>query len=119
MANALPQLAPGKIHTRNVFDVLEGLPKGEGAKNILICVDFNVPMTPEFKITDDLRIRGALPTIQAVLKSKNNCILMSHMGRPKLVQKGEDANGAKKKQLTLNHVVKILNELSGIGYQDL
>jgi 3-phosphoglycerate kinase len=82
MADTMPQLAPGQVRKRNVFDVLEGLPKGEGAKNILIRVDFNVPMTPEFEITDDSRIRGALPTIQAVLKAKNNCILMSHMGRP-------------------------------------
>jgi phosphoglycerate kinase len=49
-----------------------------------------------------------------VLKAKNNCILMSHMGRPKLVQKGEDADGTQKKQLTLNHVVKSLSDLSGI-----
>lgn len=87
----MPQLPPGATRKRNVFDVLEQLkkdtPADAPAKKVLIRVDFNVPMNSEGKITDDSRIRGALPTIRAVLKAKCNAVLVSHMGRPKLVQK--------------------------------
>jgi phosphoglycerate kinase len=81
---------------RNVLDVLEELEKArsssespdDAAKTILVRVDFNVPMDSSTgQITDDSRIRGALPTIQAIIKSKHNAVLVSHMGRPKLVQK--------------------------------
>ena len=95
---------------RNVSDVLKEL---QGNKNVLVRVDFNVPMTPDtFAITDDSRIRGALPTIETILNAGHNCILMSHMGRPKLVQKGEDADGSQRKSLTLKHVQARLAELS-------
>jgi len=74
---------------RNVFDVLEVLQaKGpEKAPTVLVRVDFNVPMDKSGNITDDSRIRGALPTIEAVVGAKCNAVLVSHMGRPKLVQK--------------------------------
>lgn len=98
---------------RNVFDVLETLGTGtDGAKNILVRVDFNVPMNENLEITDDSRIRGALPTIRAILEQSHNAILMSHMGRPKLVQKGEDADGKQRKQLSLKNVVGRLETLS-------
>jgi hypothetical protein len=69
-------MAPRK---RNVDDVLAALPKGEGAKNVFVRVDFNVPMDGDGRITDDSRIKGAIPTIEKILKSGNNAILMSHM----------------------------------------
>lgn len=109
----MPPTVPGQPRKRNIFDVLESLPTGE-TKNILIRVDFNVPMNAEFEITDDSRIRGALPSIQAILKAKHNAILMSHMGRPKLVQKGEDTDGAQRKAMSLVHVQKRLSELAGV-----
>lgn len=84
----------------------------EGARNILVRVDFNVPMDADFKITDDSRIRGAIPTIDTILKSGNNAILMSHMGRPKKVQSGEDADGSQRKALSLIHVLPRLTELT-------
>jgi len=107
----MPTYAPGQTRKRNVNDVLESLDK-DGAKNILVRVDFNVPMDADFNITDDSRIRGAIPTIDIILKSGNNAILMSHMGRPKKVQKGED-DGTQRAALSLVHIVPRLKELTG------
>jgi phosphoglycerate kinase len=52
-------------------------------KAVLMRVDFNVPLDEQQRITDDLRIRMALPTITSVLDRKGKLILMSHLGRPK------------------------------------
>jgi len=52
-------------------------------KTVLMRVDFNVPLDDQQRITDDLRIRMALPTITSVLDRKGKLILMSHLGRPK------------------------------------
>jgi phosphoglycerate kinase len=52
-------------------------------KTVLMRVDFNVPLDEALKITDDLRIRMALPTIKSVLDRKGKLILISHLGRPK------------------------------------
>ena len=120
-SNPIPQLAPGQVRKRNVFDILEMFDAdnapGTTAKNILIRVDFNVPMTATQEITDDSRIKGALPTIAAVLKAKHNCILMSHMGRPKQVQSATDADGSERASLSLTHVVDRLSELTSTKVQ--
>lgn len=52
-------------------------------KRVLVRVDFNVPFDENLKITDDIRITSALPTINKIMKEGGKTILMSHLGRPK------------------------------------
>lgn len=52
-------------------------------KKVIVRVDFNVPLDENGKITDDTRIRGALPTLKKVLADGGALIIMSHMGKPK------------------------------------
>ncbi|MEP6675199.1 MAG: phosphoglycerate kinase [Ferruginibacter sp.] len=68
----------------------------------LVRVDFNVPMDDAFNITDDTRIRGALPTIKKIIADGGKVILMSHLGRPK--------DGPSDK-FSLKHLVKHLYSL--------
>ncbi|WP_431292500.1 phosphoglycerate kinase [Pedobacter sp. P26] len=74
-------------------------------KKALIRVDFNVPLDDEFKITDDKRIRAALPTISKILKDGGAVILMSHLGRPK--------DGPTDKY-SLKHILTDLSALVGV-----
>lgn len=52
-------------------------------KKAIVRVDFNVPLNENGVITDDTRIRGALPTLKKILADGGACIIMSHMGKPK------------------------------------
>lgn len=71
-------------------------------------VDFNVPLDKSFHITDDTRIRAAIPTIKKVLADGGAVILMSHMGRPQKKDGSLDREGT-----TLQHIIPHLSELLG------
>lgn len=74
-------------------------------KRAIIRVDFNVPLDKQtLSVTDDTRIRGALPTIQKVLGDGGAAILMSHLGRP---------NGQPQERYSLRHVLPALEQLLG------
>lgn len=72
-------------------------------KRVLVRVDFNVPLEGT-KITDDTRIRGAIPTIEYVINNGGKAILMSHLGRP---------DGAFVPKYSLKPVAERLKELLG------
>jgi phosphoglycerate kinase len=71
-------------------------------KKVLIRVDFNVPLNDNFQVTDNTRIKRALPTIKKVLSAGGTPIIMSHLGRPK--------NGPEEK-FSLSHVKDELSQL--------
>lgn len=74
-------------------------------KRALIRVDFNVPLNKEtFEVTDDTRIRAAIPTIQHVLSHGGSVVLMSHLGRP---------NGVEEKY-SLKHILAHTSKLLGV-----
>src|SRR5690242_19843377 len=75
--------------------------KGQKA---LIRVDFNVPLNDKFEITDDTRMKAAIPTIRKILSDGGKVILMSHLGRPK--------DGPADKY-SLKHLVAHLSKLMG------
>jgi phosphoglycerate kinase len=116
-SSLLPALPPGATRKRNILDVLEAL-ESSASRNVLVRVDFNVPMNADGEITDDSRIRGALPTIQVILRHKCNAILVSHMGRPKLVQKNEDNEETRLERETLS-LQPVAKHLSALLNQDV
>ena len=71
-------------------------------KKLLIRVDFNVPLDEQLNITDDIRIRGVLPTLNYALDENAKVIIMSHLGRPK---------GERKPQFSLAPAAKRLSRL--------
>lgn len=73
-------------------------------KKALIRVDFNVPLDVKYNITDDTRIKAALPTLKKILDDGGSAILMSHLGRPK--------SGPEEK-FSLKHLVPHLSEKLG------
>lgn len=73
-------------------------------RKALVRVDFNVPLNDEFQITDDTRIRAAMPTLRKILNDGGSAIVMSHLGRP---DRGPE------KRFSMKHLVGRIRELSG------
>ena len=72
-------------------------------KRAIIRVDFNVPLDADFNVTDDTRIRAAIPTIKKVLAGGGSVILMSHLGRPK----------GPVDKFSLKHIIPTIEKLLG------
>jgi phosphoglycerate kinase len=85
----------------NMKKSINGLGDIKG-KRVLVRVDFNVPLDENRKVTDDTRIRAALPTIEHLRQNGAKVILVSHLGRPK---------GEAKDELRMDPVAKRLSEL--------
>lgn len=81
-------------------------------KKTLVRVDFNVPLDKAYHITDDTRIRAALPTIKHILANGGSAILMSHLGRPS--KKLKEDGSIDIERFTLSHVVPHLSDLLGV-----
>ena len=77
-------------------------------KKAIVRVDFNVPLDENGKITDDTRIRGALPTLKKILADGGALIIMSHMGKPK---------GKVNAKYSLSQVVDAVSEKLGVKVQ--
>jgi phosphoglycerate kinase len=75
-------------------------------KKAIVRVDFNVPLDENGKITDDTRIRGALPTLKKVLADGGALIIMSHMGKPK---------GKVNAKYSLSQIVDAVSEKLGVA----
>ena len=76
-------------------------------KKAIVRVDFNVPLNENFEITDDTRIRRAIPTLKKVLAGGGSLIIMSHLGRPKKVDP----------KFSLKHIVAHVSECLGVPVQ--
>ena len=76
-------------------------------KKAFVRVDFNVPLDENFHITDDTRIRAAVPTLKKILRDGGSVIIGSHLGRPK---------GATDK-FSLRHILPRVSELLGVDVQ--
>ena len=77
-------------------------------KKAIVRVDFNVPLDENGKITDDTRIRGALPTLKKVLADSGALIIMSHMGKPK---------GKVNPKFSLGQIVDAVSDALGVKVQ--
>lgn len=73
-------------------------------KKAIVRVDFNVPLNEKFEITDDTRIRAAMPTLKKVLAGGGSLIIMSHLGRPKKVDP----------KFSLKHILAHVSECLGV-----
>ena len=72
-------------------------------KKAIIRVDFNVPLNEQFEITDDTRIKAAIPTLKKVLEKGGSLIIMSHLGRPK----------GPAEKFSLKHIISRIEEYLG------
>jgi len=97
--HGLAPLTETPVRKRSVKDLTDGEVRG---KRALVRVDFNVPLDDEGRITDDTRIRAALPTLELLLDRGARLVILSHLGRPK---------GKPEAKYSLQPVAKRLAEL--------
>ena len=76
-------------------------------KKAIVRVDFNVPLNEKFEITDDTRIRAAIPTLKKVLAGGGALIIMSHLGRPK----------GPAEKFSLKHILARVEQYIGVPVQ--
>ena len=76
-------------------------------KKAIVRVDFNVPLNDQFEITDDTRIRAAIPTLKKVLAGGGALIIMSHLGRPK----------GPAEKFSLKHIIARVEQYLGVPVQ--
>ena len=90
-------------------------------KRVFLRVDFNVPLNEKKEITDDTRIRAALPTINYLLKKRCKVILASHLGRPKgkIVESLRIAPVKEPLEKLLNKQVTLASDCIGVEVEDL
>ena len=96
----------GKIQTK--YNMQQFIDSYDFAgKKAIVRVDFNVPLNEKFEITDDTRIRAAVPTLKKILEKGGSVIIMSHLGRPK----GVDP------KFSLKHIVDHVSDKLGVPVQ--
>jgi phosphoglycerate kinase len=78
-------------------------------KRVVIRVDFNVPLDAQFQVTDDTRIRAAIPTLRAVLDQGGSIVLLSHFGRP--LKKLKSDGSVDRDKFSLRNIVPKLSEI--------
>ena len=76
-------------------------------KKAFVRVDFNVPLDENFNITDDTRIRAALPTLKKIVNENGILIIGSHLGRPK----------GKEDKFSMKHILNHVSKLLGVDVQ--
>lgn len=76
-------------------------------KKAFVRVDFNVPLDADFNITDDTRIRAAMPTLKKIIADGGSPIIASHLGRPKGVEE----------KYSLKHILAHVSKLLGVDVQ--
>lgn len=90
------------------FEVMQTIDTYDfNGKKAIVRVDFNVPLDENFNITDDTRIRAAIPTLKKILAGNGALIIMSHLGRPK----------GPTDKYSLKHIITRVEELLGVPVQ--